>query len=159
MYHIFFIHSCISGHLACSYILAIINNAAMNIRVHVSFQISVFNFLDIYPGVELLGHAVVLFSVVWETSRLFSTVVAQCTFPPIVCEGSLFCTSLPSLVFCVFFHHSYPYRCGVIPQCFFYFHFPVISNIEHLFMYLLTIWMSSLEKFLFGFSRLENKVK
>ena len=36
----------------------------MNIAVHVSFQISVFFFVfffkDIYPGVELLGHMVVL---------------------------------------------------------------------------------------------------
>ena len=41
------------------YILTIVNNAAVNIGVHVSFQISVvfcFVFLDIYPGVELLGH-------------------------------------------------------------------------------------------------------
>ena len=41
--------------------LAIVNSAAMNIRVHVSFQISVLFSLDKYPGVKLLDHMVVLF--------------------------------------------------------------------------------------------------
>ena len=40
--------------------LVIVNNAAINIEVHVSLQISGFCFSDIYPGVELL---VVLFLV------------------------------------------------------------------------------------------------
>ena len=47
---------------------------AINIRVHVSFQISFRLLLDIYPGVEFLGHTVILFLVFWETTILFSTV-------------------------------------------------------------------------------------
>ena len=43
MYHIFFIHSSVKGHLGCFQSLAIVNSAAMNIGVHVYFQIMVFS--------------------------------------------------------------------------------------------------------------------
>ena len=44
VYHIIFIYSSVDGHLGGIHILAIVNNAAMNIGVHVSFRISVFVF-------------------------------------------------------------------------------------------------------------------
>ena len=54
MYHIFFTHSSVNGHLGCFHVLITVN---MNLQVLVSFQIS---FLQIY---ELLDHMVILYLV------------------------------------------------------------------------------------------------
>ena len=56
-----FIHSFVSGHLECSHVLAVINSAAVNIGVHVSFRLSVFVIFGCVLRLELLGHMVVFF--------------------------------------------------------------------------------------------------
>ena len=42
MYHNFFIHSSIYGHIGCFHVLDIVNSASVNIGVHVSFRVVVF---------------------------------------------------------------------------------------------------------------------
>ena len=57
-FHIFLIHSSVRGYLGCFHILAIVNNAAMNVEGQAPFQVSVFIFFK-YPEVELLDPVVV----------------------------------------------------------------------------------------------------
>ena len=47
------IYSSVDGHLGCFHVLAIVNSAAMNIGVHVSFQIMVFS--GYMPGNGIAG--------------------------------------------------------------------------------------------------------
>ena len=55
IYHIFFIHLSVDGYLGCFHILAIVNNAAVNIGVSVSFQISVSVFFRYIPRSGIAG--------------------------------------------------------------------------------------------------------
>ena len=75
MCHIFFSHSSVSGQLGGFHVLSVVNSTAMNIGVHVSFELQFY--LDICPGMGLLDHMVTLFLVFWGTSILFSTVAAS----------------------------------------------------------------------------------
>ena len=61
MYHNFFIHSSVNGHLGCFHVLAIVNNAAMNSGIHVSFSVLVSS--GYMPRSEIVESLVVLFLV------------------------------------------------------------------------------------------------
>ena len=53
MYHSFLIHSSANGHLGCFHVLAIINSAVMNIRVHMSLSLLVSSVC--MPSSEIAG--------------------------------------------------------------------------------------------------------
>ena len=60
-----FLYSSVNRHLSCFHILAVVNNAAVTLRV-----------MTLFPSikcleVELLGHMVVLFVISWGTATLF----------------------------------------------------------------------------------------
>ena len=60
MYHNFFIHSSVDGHLGCFHVLAIVNSAEMNNGIHI-FQFWFPQGIGLEVG--LMGHMVVLFLV------------------------------------------------------------------------------------------------
>ena len=55
IYHIFLIHSSVAGHLVGFHTLAIVNSAAVNIEVHIDFQICVFIFSSYIPRSGIAG--------------------------------------------------------------------------------------------------------
>ena len=70
IYHIFFIHSSIDGHVGCSHILDIVNNAVINGGAYI-FLNYCSCFLRKSLEVELLDHIIVLFLIFWGTSIVF----------------------------------------------------------------------------------------
>ena len=78
--YVYYLYSSVGRHIDCFYVLAIITNATINLRVNVSFQVSIFLFpLNKYPDVKLLDHMVDLFLFTFFLRTLHIVFHCNCT--------------------------------------------------------------------------------
>ena len=126
--------------------MAIVNNAAINIGMHISFQISgvVFFFclfsLEKYPEVKLLDCTIVLLFYFGEKIPYwFPEWLYQFTFPSTVHEGSFFTSS--TILVCSLLDNSRSDKCDVTSHSGFDVHFPddwwcwASSHVDHLYVF------------------------
>ena len=116
MYHKFFIHSPVDGHLVCFHILAIVNSASMKSGTHVSFSILVFS--AYMPRSGITGsYGGLMPTFLKESPYHLPYWLYQFTFPPAVQGHSLFSIPSPAFILCRVCDDSHSDWCEVISHC------------------------------------------
>ena len=123
MYHNFFIHSSVSGHLGSFHVLATVNTAAMNNGIHVSFSILVSS--GYIPRSGITGSFGVFSPSFFKDSpfHVFHSGSINLHSHQL-CQCSLFSTPSPACIVCRLFDDGHFDWCEVIFHCSFDLHFP-----------------------------------